>query len=78
MCQAIAVVRQARPEALEHLAVAVGELASAVRLLVAPDGPAAGASPGQGDRPGATSSPGEGLRRPEPDPAPIERIDITD
>jgi hypothetical protein len=56
VCQGIAVVRQLRPEAVEHLAAAVSELAQALRELMRPAG--GQASTGQSSAEQATESPG--------------------
>jgi hypothetical protein len=36
VCQVVAMLRQTRPEVIDHLVTAAGELATAVRLVVAP------------------------------------------
>lgn len=42
LCQAIALVRQLRPETIDHLLAAAGSLTAALRSAVAPAAPPAG------------------------------------
>jgi hypothetical protein len=91
VCRAVAMLRQTRPEVLEHLVAAAGELAAAVRLVVTPPDATPAEEPAAGEAEAATeaeeSAAGEG--RPQDavrrggarsgrEPAPIERIDVTD
>jgi hypothetical protein len=62
VCQLVALLRRTRPEVLEHLVGAAGELAAAVRMVVGePRGPHPGGN--------GTNSRGS---------MPVERIDVTD
>jgi hypothetical protein len=63
LCQAMAALREARPEAVEHLVKAGAELLLAARALL--EGAAApGGSPGTGRRrPGPGDPAGNGLQR---------------
>jgi hypothetical protein len=65
LCQAMAALRSARPEAAEHLLKAGAELLLAARSLLEGD-PAGAAEPGAGDEPGAAARrrPGRGGARP--------------
>jgi hypothetical protein len=51
VCRVVAAVRTLRPEAVEHLAVAAAELASAWREVVAATPPDPSATPARGDPP---------------------------
>ncbi len=88
LCQGIAAVRQLRPEAVEHLAAALGELALAVREVLRPAGQPSGDprdhgdpcdTPDTGTRTAAADAGGaagsaEAARRPER----VQRIPVTD
>jgi hypothetical protein len=62
ICQAIAAIRQLRPEVIEHLTCAASELAAALREAMGTSSPA--------------RSPGS--HSPSREPAPFEHIDITE
>lgn len=87
VCRVVAMLRQTRPEVLEHLVAAAGELAAAVRLVVTPpDAPEAApeAATEAGDEEPAAGEGGPdhavrlGRARPGREPVPVERIDVTD
>jgi hypothetical protein len=61
LCQAMAALRSARPEAVEHLLKAGAELLLAARSLLEGEGEAA---PSGGDGPAARRRPGRGGARP--------------
>lgn len=67
VCRGLAALRQVRPEAVEHLAAAMTELARALREVVAPGAPA------QPRQDGGVTSP-----RGAPAPGSVQHIDITD
>ncbi len=70
ICQGVARLRDVRPEAVQHVAAAAVELATALReVFAAPVPPGAAASP-DGERPRA-DPPGSG-------PVPVQHIEISD
>ena len=84
ICQAIAAVRNVRPEALEHLIGAVLELAAAVREFTVPPAGTAPAGPGAAG-PGATGPGAAGPQTagPAADPSAgadqrVQHIEVTD
>jgi hypothetical protein len=87
VCRAVAMLRQTRPEVLEHLVAAAGELAAAVRLVVTPpDAPEAtpeAEDEARDEEPAAGEGGPEhavrpGRARTGRQPVPVERIDVTD
>lgn len=77
VCRAVALLRQTRPEVLEHLVAAAGELAAAVRLVVTPPDATEAEEPAA-DEGGPDDDVHPGSARPGREPVPIERIDVTD
>lgn len=74
VCQLIAAIRNTRPEVLEHLACAVGEVASALRSVIQPAGAPPATRPAR-TQPGGGAAGGRARSR---QPAPVERIDVTE
>ncbi len=71
ICQGLSVLRQVRPEAVEHLTMAVDQLALALRALLSPSGQAPSARSGPAPGPAA-----RGPSQASPATARIERIEI--
>jgi hypothetical protein len=76
VCQLVSAIRDIRPEVLEHLAAAVGEVAAAVRVATQQAGEPSATTRSARARPGGGGAAGRRARSREP--APVERIDVTE
>jgi putative component of membrane protein insertase Oxa1/YidC/SpoIIIJ protein YidD len=76
VCQLISVIRNTRPEVLEHLAAAVGEVAAAVRVVTPQAAEPSATTRSARAQPGGGGADGQRARGREP--APVEHIDVTD